>query len=224
MYEISWAKSHAYEYEVFDFESHIKVLFRTLPMDVYTSYEFLFKKAGLSINSIQSELLAFSWLFNNEQHVYQIFISENKTFLLEYKDGIYKSHKKFNFSYNQLVQDIMNNLLLKKEDAEKILFNYGVLQTHKDRKVIVKIERSISPLFDFIMKRKSKEKTSLYIHFERFPIKGFSDKFKKAIKTDIHEISLFSNGNFFKEEILSLHKNDSYQYEPLLARALGLMQ
>ena len=236
--KISWAKTHSYEYDVFEGEKETKVLFRALTRDAYSSYEHVFKKSGLKINSIQSDIVSFSYLFPNDQRVSQIFVGKNQTYVLEYRNGIYISDKKFDVSYNQFLKDIKKNINVSDIQTEKIFSQYGVLKTHKDAKVLARMERSLSPLFNFLKKSqgesrlrgksnelKVKQKNSVFVHFEYTPIKGLSNRIKKLLKNDVYDMCILElKGDYTFQDVLSLHKKDSYQYESLIARALLLMK
>lgn len=219
--KIKWAKTHSYEYDIFERDNILKVLFRGLPHDIYHSYEYVFKKSGFKIKSIQSEIVSFSSILPQDKRVSQIFVKKNCSHLLEYKEGIYVSDKKFNLSYKQFTQDIKKNINISEEEAKKILSQYGVLKAHKDKKVLTRIERSLNPLYDFLRKRKIKEKSSIYIHFSNEPIKGFSDRIKRFLKIDIYDMCVLKSDYYSFQDVLTLHKNESYQYEPLIARALS---
>lgn len=222
--KISWRASHVYEYELFDEENELKILFRTLPQEIYSSYKYVFEKAGLSINSLQSDIVAFSDLLAKDKRLTQIFVSDMSTHVLEYKDGIYISDKKFNFSYTQLITDIKKNIHTSDDEAQDILEKYGVLRTHKDTKVLRKIERSMTPLFDFLRQRKIKGKSTLYVHFSKTPIKGFSDRIRKILKLDVVDLCVLCSSQYTFQDVLTLHKKDSYEYEALIARGVSLFE
>lgn len=236
--KISWAKTHSYEYDIFEREKEIKVLFRGLTQNVYSPYEHVFKKSGLKINSIQSDLVSFAHLFPKDKKISQISVGKNQTHVLEYKNGIYLSDKKFNVSYNQFLKDIKKNIKLSDTDAKKIFSQYGVLETHKDPKVLSRIERSLSPLLNFLKERQGefqrkgknnelipRQRNSIFIHFENTPIKGFSNRIKKLLKNNVYDMCVLElKGNYTFQDVLSLHKKDSYLYEALIARALLLMK
>ncbi len=218
---ISWSQTHFFEYEVFEAKDSLKVLFRALPREIYLSYEYIFNKAGLKINSVHSEIIAFQDLLPADIRMSQMYVTEKSTYLLEYKNGMYISDKKFNLSYRQLTQDIKKNVDISEEEARKILSNYGVLPTHRDEKVLTRIERSMNPLFDFIKQRKIKEKLSLYVHFNDIPIKGLTNKLKKMFSFDVIDLSALNVRGYDFQDVLTLHKKESYSYEPLIARALS---
>ncbi len=222
-HDISWVSRHAFEYDFYNQEKIISVLFRTLPYDFYKSYEYVFKKSGMMISSFYSEALSFNFFFPQENIVNQVFIKHHSSYVLEYRKGIYHSYKKFHFSYRQLVDYIKKELSLSQNEAENILTEYGVLDSHREKKVLKKIERSLIPLFDFLRKRKMKEHIPLYVHFESVPLKGFIGRIKKIIATDIFDFSVLESQKKYFHEILSLSKKESYSYETLIARAMQLM-
>ncbi len=219
---ISWIWSHAYEYDIFEEKKSVKVLFRALPLEIYSSYKYVFEQAGLNISSVQSEIVSFSFLLKNTARVSEILFTEDITYVLEYKNGIFMSDKKFNLSYKQLIQDIQKNINITETEAKKILNNYGVMFSHSDKKVLARIERSMGPLFDFILHRKIKEKSSLYIHFSDTPILGFIDRFKRKTKTDVHLLCALDSKKYAFQDILILHKKNSYKYESLISHALAV--
>ena len=218
----SWADTHGYEYDSFDSDKKLKLLFRALPRDIYASYEYVFKKAGLKIHSIQSDLVSFAELMPRIGRITQIFFMNKCTYVADYNNGIYVSDKKFNLSRKQFLQDIIKNVKISDTESEKILTRYGILRTHRDPKVLARMERSMSPLLEFLTKRKIKEKSPIFIHFSDTPIRGFVDKIKRIIKTDVSLLCPMNTDKYSFQEVLTLHKKESYTYEPLIARALSL--
>jgi len=219
---IPWAATHSYEYELFENEKQISILFSTLRRETYSAYDFIFKKVGLKINSVSSDILAFSPLLSQTERVTQIYVDQDYSYVIEYKNGLYMNDRKFQLSRNQLLDDIKKNIQINDVEAKKILEQYGVLRTHKDSKVLARMERSMSPLFEFITKRKIKEKSSVVVHFSDTPILGFVDKVSKITKTDVSALCSLKSPMFPFHEVITLHKKKSYVYEPLVARALSL--
>ncbi len=220
--KISWAHTHSYEYDFFESQKTLKVLFRAIPQEMYSSHEHAFKKSGLKIHSIHSQMVSYAHIFPKNERISQIFVDETETTLLEYKDGIYISDKKFNVSYQQFITDIKKNVKLSELESQKILNKYGVLKNHPDMKVLARIERSMNPLLDFLRKRQIKETSSIYVIFSNTPIRGFSDRIKRLVKSNIYDFCILKTKKYHFQEILSLHKKESYQYESLIARALSL--
>ncbi len=221
--DISWLSSHAYEYDIFGNTEKKSVLFRALPQEIYRSYEYVFKKAGFSLQSIQSELLSFVPFFKDNKRVSQVFVDDAETYVLEYKNGIFISDKRFGFSYNQCIQDIEKNVHIERSKAQEILDKYGVLRTHPDTKVLRRLERSMTPLFDFFRGRKIKEEEHvIFVHYAHRPIKGFSDRLRKLLRTPIFDLSVLDSPKYSFQDVLSLHKKESYDYEPLITRALDI--
>ena len=219
---ISWAKSHSYEYDFQREGNDVNILMRELPQEIYFSYAHIFKKAGFQIHSIQSELLAFSHLFSQENTSSQIFVDENHTYVLDYKQGLFKFAKKFNVSYAQFISDIKKYVELSDEKVAHIFQNYGILETHRDERVFKKMKRSMEPLIHFLRKKKMDEHHYLYLHFRKVPIKGFSLMLKRQFPHHIHDVCVLCYPQYPFHEVLSLHKKESYPYEPLIARALEL--
>ncbi len=210
--DISWLVSHAYEYNIFGDTEKKSVLFRALPQEIYRSYEYVFKKAGFTLQSIQSELLSFTPFFIDHKRVSQIFVDDFDTYVLEYKNGVFVSDKRFGFSYHQCIQDIEKNVHIERAKAQEILDKYGVLQTHPDTKVLRRLERSMSQLFDFFRGRKIREEHAVFVHFSHRPIKGLSDRLRKLLRTPIFDLSVLDSPKFSFQDVLSIHKKESYDY------------
>lgn len=221
-YNISWASTHSYEYDLFDREDNVKALFRAIPNAVNSSYQHVFKKSGMKINSIQSEIVSFSDLLYRNENSNQIFVDSDHTYLLEYKDGVFVSDERFDVSYDQFINDIKKNIKVSDNEAKKILAKYGTLRTHKDEKVLNGIERSMGPILSFLKKDRLKKKNPIYVHFSNTPILGFSDKMRKVLKMDIYDLCVFCSSKNTFQDVLTLHKKDSYEYEPLITRALSV--
>lgn len=230
---ISWAATHSYEYDLFDFEENISVLFRALPRDVYAAYEHIFKQVGLKINSTHSNILSFAHLLPQNGQVNQVFVQNNTSSILDYVDGIYTAEKKLTFSRNQCLSEIKKNIGSNDEQAIKILNNYGITRSHRDEQVFKVLDKNAHSITDYLEKKqadfrknnsdKIEKSFPIYIHFDGLPIKGFLDKCAKGIKTDVLLLSTLS-GKYTFQDILAIHKRDSYTYEALIARALAVFK
>ncbi|MCI5050796.1 MAG: pilus assembly protein PilM [Candidatus Pacebacteria bacterium] len=214
-----WQRTHVCEFDAFSLGKHETVLFRCLPKDVQKSYVHVLKKSGLKIQSINSELLAYGHLFPDDQ-VSMIHLGEKRTRVIDFKKGMYTGHKTFALSYEQLHQDIMKNVSLEKDEAEKILNKYGVLRTHKDPQVYARLMRSLTPLLEFFKKRKNKKTMRTIVTFDNMPVLGLADHVSHATHTSVENLNLFALPKYLFQDILTLHKNDSYQYQSHIAQAL----
>jgi Tfp pilus assembly PilM family ATPase len=218
--KLSWVTTHSYEYDFFEKGKKVSILFRALQQDMYRSYEHVFKKAGFSIDSIHSELVSYSDFFKKEKKVTQIFVDNKSTYVLSYSDGVFMSEKKFNFSYNVCFDNIRKNTKGSEEYVKKILEKYGVLKTH-DKEVLRSIEKSMMPVFSYLKKKNIKDE-NVFVHFRNQPIKGFSDRLRKLLKSDVYDLCVLCSAKYTFQDVLSIHKRDSYEYEPLIARALSI--
>ncbi len=219
---ISWARTHSYEYDLFEREKTIDVLFRAIPIAINSSYQELFGKSGIKINTIQSEIVSFSNLLYDKGNFNQIFIGDDYTYILKYKDGIFVSDSKFDLSYKLLIKDIIKNINVSKKEAINILYKYGVLRTHKDENVLKSLKRDMDPIIKYLSLDiiEDKQRYKNYIHFSGIPILGFSDTLRKVLGLDIYDLCVLCSSKYTFQDVLTIHKNDSYEYEALISRAL----
>ncbi len=219
---ISWAETHSYEYEVFPDDKNIQLLFRTLRHDLYLGYQFLFRKAGFLIDSVHSDKCAFESFLPPEGRASQIIFGKKRTHLIEYKDGRYLSENIFNISYDQLIAGIKKELGVDDLQAQGILQRYGLLRSHPEKKLYTRLQRMMRPLVDFLGKQKHKQDRKISVYGADFPVPGFVQQLQQVLPLSIEYISFHEHPSFPFHEVLSLHKKDSYFYEPLIARALSL--
>ncbi len=217
---ISWARTHAYEYDLFDKEKNIEVLFRAIPIEINSSYQEVFEKSGMKINSIQSEIVSFSNLLYEFGDFTQIYVDNDHTYLLKYEDGVFVSDTRFDVSYDQFIRDIVRNINVSNQEAKKILSKYGVLRTHKDKKVLKSLEREMRHLINFLKLNSLNKKNKVYIHFSKVPILGFSDKLRMVLNLDVYDLCVLCSSKYTFQDVLTVPKSESYEYEPLITRAL----
>ena len=214
-----WHTTHVCEFSHHEIHGKEKVLFKCLPKDIQKSYVHVFKKAGLNVQSLSSDILAFDHLLPDAR-ASLVVVAEDTIRVAEFKEGMYVSHKTFQASYKQFVQDIVKTLQVSEIEAGKILKHYGVLRAHKDEKVYKKLLRSLSPLLEFISGRKIKETSSTYVTFFDVPILGLVDKVKKSLSVEVAELDVLHTDHYTFQDILTLHRAESYQYQALIAQAL----
>jgi Tfp pilus assembly PilM family ATPase len=217
----NWQKTHVHESEIFHFGIKDRVLFTCLSKDIQKSYVHVFKKSGLKVDSLNSELLAFGHMFDADFSSV-IFVNQNVTRIVDFRKGMYIADKTFQVSYQQLIENIIKSVHSEHTYAENILVKYGILRTHRDPQVYKRIMRSFGPLFDFFKKSKSKNESSIALVYSRFPLLGLADAVSQTTHTHVHDFNVFGNKNYVFEEVLSLHKNESYAYQPHIAQALKL--
>ncbi len=221
---ISWAKTHGYEYQTFFNEKDVTLFFRTLPHEMHETYSFVFKKAGFNLKSIQSDNLSFNILLPKEGFVSQLYVGLDKTYLIDYKDGVYLGEKIFDFSYHKLILDIQKGVSVSSQEARKILEKYGILRIHPDKKVYRDLCHDLTPIISFLKKRNNNEKRKLFIHEADFPISGLIQHLRLALPLSIHEFSFHEHEEYPFHEVLDLHKKESYFYEPLISYALSFFK
>ncbi|MGB0925353.1 MAG: hypothetical protein ACPGTS_01445, partial [Minisyncoccia bacterium] len=145
-HDISWARTRAYQYDIFDHEKELRVLFRTLDRDMYSGYEYVFKQAGLSIVSTHSNVVSFAQLLPQKGRVDQVFVQSDKTSILGYIDGMYIGGKEMLFSRNQCVSEIKKHIDMSDQQATKILDTYGVMRSHRDERVFKSLNKNALPV------------------------------------------------------------------------------
>ncbi len=219
----SWQKTHVCEFSYYTFAKREKVLFTCLPKDIHGSYIHVLEKAGLRISAISSNILAFDHILPIDR-TSLIYVTPIGMYVAEFKNQVFSSYKNFQASSHQFVADIAKHLMIKKEEAQKILDQYGVLRSHKDERVYKRILRSLSPLLDFMSKRKIKDRSFVKVIFADKPIPGLVDIFKKRVHSDVAALDIFRTDNYSFQDILSLHRKDSYYYQAHIAQALKAWQ
>jgi Tfp pilus assembly PilM family ATPase len=217
--EHSWQKTHVCEFSSNLHDASEKILFTCLPKEIFGSYLHVLEKAGFKISSMNSDILAFDHVLPKERASI-ITIADDELRMVEFKNGVYSSYKKFQVSYSLFTQDIMKSLNVSTEVARKIFDEYGILRAHKDEKVYKRLIRSLSPLLDFLSKRKIKERSHIRMVFTDTPIRGFVDVLQKTIKSDVAELDILRTGTYSFQDVLSLHRNESYKYQSHIAQAL----
>lgn len=215
----AWQKTHVCEFSYHNYNKKQNVLFTCLPRDIHSSYTHILQKAGFNVQSIGSDILAFDHVVPKDR-TSLITISDDGVRMAEFKNGIFSSYKKFQVSYNILTQDIAKSLNIDELAARKILEEYGVLRAHKDEKVYKRLMRSLSPLLEFLSKRKIKDRSYLRIVFNHLPIPGVVDILKKTIHSDVAELDILRTEKYSFQDILSLHRDESYAYQAHIAQAL----
>jgi Tfp pilus assembly PilM family ATPase len=226
-----WHTTHVCEFSTHEVRGKEKVLFKCLPKDIQKSYVHVCKKSGFKINSISSDILAFDHFFKNERTLL-VHVEEEHIRVAEFKSGMYVSHKTFQASYKQFTQEIMNQVKVPYSKARSIIGEYGFLRDHKEEKVYTRLVRSLSPLIDFISKSqneflkikgsstKTKESVVVKVVFGDIHIPGFVDMISQSTRGDISEFDIVYNGTYTFQDVLTLHRKDSYQYQSHIAQAL----
>ena len=215
----SWHRTHVCEFSYHEVQGREKLLFKCLPKDVQQSYIHVFQKAGMKIQSLSSDILAFDHVLPYPR-ASLIVVGQDTIRVAEFKQGMYVSHKTFQVSYHQCIQDIMNTLTISETAAQKILRQYGILRAHKDEKVYRRLLKSFSPLLEFLSARKIKETSSMFVSFFDVPIKGLVDTLQKTLSIEVQELDVLATDHYTFQDILALHRDESYQYQALIAQAL----
>lgn len=219
---IKWATTHDFEYDVIQHDDMVNLSIRTLPRTLHKVYSLVFKRAGFTIESIHSEAVAFAGLLPKKGRISDIFLRENETLVLEYRDGVYLSSKSFALSYGTLSANISKVLSLDTAQSLRILKEYGVQKNHRDTKVLSLINRSLGHIFEFIKKRKTKEDLQFFVHFSDFPVRGFRERIQMSVADSVAEFDIHELADTPIHKVLSLEKKNLNKYLPLLARATFL--
>ena len=220
--DYSWFKDHNYRSH-FDKETS-KVYIQALPIEVYKSYQMLLTQAGMDPVSIYSDLYATEYLLDTQETAVVVVIGEDVSRVVEYRNNHYLSDQKFQVSYQKFTSDIIKNLGIKEDEARDIVRTYGVSRAHRDQKVYQHIMRSITPLVDFLRKRKTITQTPVCLWYLDTPVLGMADLLQKRLKTQVHKIDPLRHDTYFFHDIISLHRDDSHRYSLLLAHAAVTFQ
>lgn len=212
-----WQKTHVCESQLHYSENKDLISFNCLPKEVQNSYIHICKKSGLNVVSIHSDVLSFGHIIETGSLLY---IDHFASRIIEFKNGMYISHKTFELSYKKIAEDIMKNISLSKEKALELISKYGLLRTHSDEKVYKRIIRTTNPLLDFFKKSKSKSTSNVFIAYGDIAIPGLADSISQVVKKNVTDVNIFKQPQYMFQDFLSLHKKDSYKYQPHIAQAL----
>ena len=216
---LSWRSTHVCECNPYPTLHHDRVLFTGLPKHIHSMYTHCAREARLTIDSFNSDLLAFAHLLEGNR-VSVVNVTRNTIRVAEFDHGMYVNHKTFEASYQGLVTDIQDMLNVSTAEGHTILQKYGVLRAHKDERVYKKLLRSLSPLIEFLTKRKIKRDASVTVIFTYKPLLGFVDLLKSRIRSDIRECDIVYTDHATFQDVLTIHRSDVYAYQPLIAQAL----
>ncbi len=214
----AWIDTHLCEGSYHRVDDHDFLFFECLRKDVRKSYHFVFEKAGIKVASFSSDVVALGHLLPQDEQVSLMYVDQDYMRVAEFKQGVFSGSKKFAASYRELARDIEKQLNIDEEQAQDILNKYGVLRSHKSEKLYKRLVRSLSPLLDFLLKRKAKR--DIYICFANEPLLGFADLVQKASKGNVHELDVLASPAYPHTEVLSLHRKESYHYQLLIAQTL----
>lgn len=218
----STLQTHVFEFDIDSRETKTGrlVFFFGIPHQIYTDLSYVFQKAGFELGSIISETLSFRHLMPKEEKETLILVGQKSTRVADFSAQFLKKQQNFQISYNHLVSDIVQFPHFSQEDAEKILQEYGVLRAHLDEKVYRKLIRSLGPLLDYLSKRKITKSTTLQLVFTDRPLRGFVDVLFKTLGVPITEFHVLYQKTFPFQEVLDIHKEDTYLYHAAIAQAL----
>jgi len=214
-----WHKTHACEFQHYPEAGEGIVLFRCLPKEAYKSYLEVFKRAGLVLSALNSDILAFDHLLGAER-TSLVHIQGQQTQIADFKKKVHVGLKKFELSYSYLIDDILRNIDMKRGDAKKILEKYGALRSHRDPIVYKRLLRSFSPLVDFLKRRKTQGAFRILVVFGLFPLPGFADHIRRYINVPMQELNLFLDFGYDFVEVPGIHKKHTYRYQAHIAQAL----
>lgn len=215
----SWQDTHVCEFSLHPSAEKEHVLFTCLPVELQSGYTHIFKKAGFSIGSFAPSLKALGHFCTAEKELL-VHIDKNAIRVIEYMQGMYVSHKTFASSYPQFIKDILKNITLSEDHAKNILAEHGFLRSHKDEKVYKQLIRSLSPLIQFMTQKKAKRFNQISVIFADYPLPGFTDLLQKNFNVPTRHLDILTTEKYSFQEVLSLHKNETYPYQISIAQAL----
>ena len=214
-----WHTTHICEFSTHLCQGKEKVLFTCLPDTLQKGYVHLVENAGLEIGSLTSDMLAFNHLLGDKQ-VSLVGFSGHDVDVVNFSAGACSSSCKVDISYQKLVSDITKYVKIDPAQARDILTSHGVLRSHKNERVYMQLLRSIAPLVDELRKGKVKDLSQIIVVFRDHPIPGLPGYLAKVLGSDVQELDVIYNGKYVFQEVLNLHRNDSYQYQSHIAQAL----
>lgn len=212
-----WVRTHYY-LSSFD-DSTDGVYVRALDKERYGSYYLLAHEAGIGRVSIESVLHGITSFLPQKERCSVILFEEEVSRILEYERGYYLRERKFQVSYRHLAQAIAKHIQVERSEGQQILDTYGVSRAHKDPKVFSQMMRSVSPLLDFLRKKKSVSQTFTYIWYLGTPLAGMADLLEKRLGGNVIELDIFNSPYQF-HEVLSLPREESNKYALLIASAV----
>lgn len=215
----TWQDTHVCEFSLHQQDEKDHVFFSCLPIELQSSYTHVFEKAGFVIQSFCSSLVAFDHLLTHTKEILVV-VDYDVIRVVEFKSGMYVSHKTFASSYGQFIKDIKKHLSISSEKSQEILSEHGFLRSHKDEKVYKQLIRSLSPLLQFMTQRKAKQLDYISVVFADYPLPGFVDILKKNFKVPAKHLDVLTTDTYTFQEVLSLHKNETYPYQAHIAQAL----
>ncbi|MCA9351444.1 hypothetical protein KC929_01550 [Patescibacteria group bacterium] len=220
--DLAWYRTHHIELYPYKENDKDQALCVGLPKEVASSYRHVFARAGLEVLSFQSHYLAFGPIVPKGR-VSQVIVGETSTEIVEFKDGIYQSSKTFASSYRDFIESVVDVLSITEPKAREIFARYGVLRAHRDERVYRKVTKSMSPVIEFITQRGMKEGSSLVVTFLDLPIRGYVDALGKVVGDAAGELYVIKHPRYQFQDVLTLHRDDSYRYQPLIAQAMSRM-
>lgn len=217
---LPWRTTHVCEFRTHTTGDKDTIVFVCLPAEVQKSYTHVLERSGFVVRSISSDILAFGHLVGTER-TSLVVVGRDAIRIAEFKDGVYVSHKTFQASYNQCIESIKSVLKISHDDAQRIFDKYGLLRAHKDEHVYRRLVRSMSPVVDFMSQRKIKGASQVRVVFLDTPILGFIDWLVKTLNVHVTELDVLKTNIFTFQDVLTLHRDESYQYQSLIAQALA---
>lgn len=187
----------------------------------YESYQTLFDVAGFSRPSIYSQMYPVGdFVYESTGVIFVLLFEKSFTRVIEYQDGKLIKSKKFECSFDQIMKDISRNISVELPEARKIMNTFGVSRSHRDEKVYRRIIRSMTPLLDYLRRRKGIAKIPLYTWYTDIPLVGMEDLLHKRLGSRVEILDPLEAKKERVHEVLSLPKEESYRYSLLLAAGL----
>lgn len=213
-----WVTNHTYQFHYHEDDNELYI--EALNSDIYTSYATVLSSAGFGDVTVTSNTTACGKLLSDQKTSQMVLFGEDSSYLIGYRNGHRIASQKFEISYQRFVADIVKSLSIDPDVARKIIREYGVSRAHKDEKVYNQLMRALTPLLDLLRKKRTLTKYPLYVWYLNTPIVAMEEVIEKRVGIEVSELNPLSLSLYPFNEVLTLHKHDSYRYSLLIAYAL----
>ncbi len=223
--KIPWVKTHAYEKDFFIEKNHIKVIFSLLKQEQYRALRDFFQKYKFSLKTIYPDIFAIIPFLSKSlgEKFFYLFVDKQETYLFFIESGKIQSYKKFAFSYDLLLQEIMKEMNFSPNQAKSFLQEKAFSFSEEHKQLSRNIEKKMQPLIRYLLNLKNEKSYPLFVQWRDEKISLFSKRLAHIVPHPVvDDFSLFNETSV--EHHFALHKKDFSRYEFLLARAMKLFQ
>ena len=211
-----WVKNHTY-ISAFDGDvAHIEALSH----EHYKSYATLLESHGYQNFEIISDIAHLGTLVNSHARCYVVMFNQNETELIEYRNGTYEDKESFDISLKEMVATVKKQLATDEVFAQKVVDQYGVSRAHPEEKVFSHLRRATTEIIDTLRKKKGITSIPVALYFRTKPVVGMVDLLTNTLRTQVSELDPLNHENYRFAEVLTLHRGDTYQYNPLIVEAM----